>query len=141
MIVVTPEFGTLVIRFRYNPQIVAEVRSVPGARWHPEHRYWAVPDYMGSALRLALVQWDEQVVWSGMPKPSLPYFDFDFDDEDEDEEPRRAHVSDWATALFDAVGPARREPVFRALSKVLHPDAGGDSELMRALLEARGRAS
>jgi hypothetical protein len=41
--------------------------------------------------------------------------------------------------LLDAVGPARIEPVHRALARVLHPDVGGDTALMQQLNAARDR--
>jgi hypothetical protein len=48
----------------------------------------------------------------------------------------RQRTTDWATALFEAVGPERREPVYKALSRVLHPDVGGDTQLMQDLNRA-----
>lgn len=43
----------------------------------------------------------------------------------------------WADSLFAAVGPERATPVYRALSKVLHPDvATGDTTLQRQLNDA-----
>lgn len=44
--------------------------------------------------------------------------------------------SDWARAVLWRVGAQRSDAVFRALSKVLHPDSpAGDTRLMRELLE------
>lgn len=50
-----------------------------------------------------------------------------------------ADPSGWAEALFRRVGPARHEPVFPALTQVLHPDtpATGDTALQRELNAAR----
>ena len=43
-------------------------------------------------------------------------------------------LSDWARILFRRVGPARAGPVFRSLSRGLHPDvATGDAQLQREL--------
>ena len=46
---------------------------------------------------------------------------------------------DWAKALFARVGPERADAVFKALTRVLHPDnvATGDTELQRELNDAR----
>ena len=46
---------------------------------------------------------------------------------------------DWAKALFARVGPDRAEPVFKALTRILHPDNAdtGDTELQRQLNDAR----
>jgi HepA-related protein (HARP) len=44
----------------------------------------------------------------------------------------------WADALFTAVGPDRVDAVYRALTKVLHPDnATGDHDLQQQLNVAR----
>lgn len=46
--------------------------------------------------------------------------------------------SDWARAVLWRVGAQRSDAVFRALSKVLHPDSpAGDTRLMRELRDAR----
>jgi len=45
----------------------------------------------------------------------------------------------WAELLLEAVGPQRADTVFRALTRILHPDAGGDLVLMKQLNAARDR--
>lgn len=40
-----------------------------------------------------------------------------------------AAEGDWARLLFDRLGPALSVPAYRALSRVLHPDRGGDHQL------------
>jgi hypothetical protein len=47
--------------------------------------------------------------------------------------------ADWARALFKRVGPSRAEPVFRSLTRVLHPDNAttGDTHIQRELNAAR----
>lgn len=42
----------------------------------------------------------------------------------------------WARILFKRVGPARTSAVYRALSRCLHPDVGGDTDLQRELNDA-----
>ncbi len=45
-----------------------------------------------------------------------------------------------AEMLFGALGSTRADAAFRALSRVLHPDANtGDAELMRTFLAARSK--
>ena len=48
--------------------------------------------------------------------------------------------TDWARALFQRVGPRRAGPVFRSLTKILHPDnaATGDVDIQRELNAAHG---
>ncbi len=36
--------GTLQIRFRYDPDLVELVRMLPERRWHPDEKFWSVPD-------------------------------------------------------------------------------------------------
>lgn len=44
--------GRLVVRFRYSPEAVARVKTVGGRWWHPEEKYWTVPDKPGMLERL-----------------------------------------------------------------------------------------
>lgn len=36
--------GRLTLEFRYTPELLAVVRSIPGRRWHSDQRVWTVPD-------------------------------------------------------------------------------------------------
>jgi len=54
---------------------------------------------------------------------------------------RSTGASPWAEQLFAAVGPDRAESVFKALTRVLHPDVGGDTELMKELNAAREKVA
>jgi hypothetical protein len=49
--------------------------------------------------------------------------------------PRR-ETADWASLLLDNAPPELRPRIVRALSKVLHPDTGGDTRLMQQLNDA-----
>ena len=44
---------------------------------------------------------------------------------------------EWASGVFRRVGPHRTDAVYRGLSKLLHPDVGGDTKLMQELNAAR----
>jgi hypothetical protein len=108
------------IEFRYDPVAVAIVKSVPAhaRRYDPENRTWYVD--RGYATQLADDFSEAGFVVLGI-------------------RPRAAICeSDWARAVLRRVGTQRHDAVFRALSKVLHPDAAaGDTVLMRELLDAR----
>ncbi|GAC1569975.1 MAG: hypothetical protein NVS3B18_01640 [Candidatus Dormibacteria bacterium] len=55
---------------------------------------------------------------------------------------RATPAPDWASVLLNAVGSDRRERVYRALSRVLHPDVEtGSHELMQQLNAARDRSA
>lgn len=47
--------------------------------------------------------------------------------------------TDWATALFAALTPELGEQAYRALSRVLHPDTGGDGRQQQVLNDAWSR--
>lgn len=47
-----------------------------------------------------------------------------------------AEEGDWAVALFAALNPELGQKAYRALSQVLHPDAGGDGRAQQQLNDA-----
>jgi hypothetical protein len=109
------------IRFRYDPRAVEIMKSVPVHRWNPADKYWTTETSWVQLLAKKFydagypVQIDSEL-WE--PGSSV------------------AGTSKPIVALF-AVLPIRlRVPVFRALTKVLHPDMGGDVELMKQLNQA-----
>lgn len=53
--------------------------------------------------------------------------------------PKRNEEASWADCLFDEIPDRLTLPAYRALSKVLHPDAGGDAEAMKVLAAAWAR--
>lgn len=116
------------VRFPYDPNAVELVKTAvpPHARdWNPAERCWLVDDYYVDALAKALRRNGHRVRRAdGTPPP-----------------PPRQEPTPWAAALFAAVGTERHDTVFRALSRVLHPDTPtGDTALMHDLLEAREAA-
>lgn len=36
--------GMITVAFSYDHAYVSKIRSIPGRRWHPEEKYWTVPD-------------------------------------------------------------------------------------------------
>lgn len=125
-----------VVCFQYVAEIVEIVKSVPPQHraYNPDKREWwvsgfAAPRLVDELNRCGFVNVIGYVSGqdrsSGYRRPP----------------PRETNPSqsDWAGSLFAAVGPARQDAVFRALTKILHPDnpTTGDAELMKALLAAR----
>ena len=47
----------------------------------------------------------------------------------------------WAQLIFNRVGHSRSYEIYRALSRCLHPDVGGDTELQRELNAAYAELS
>lgn len=133
MIVITmPYPGELWVAFPYNRDIVDAMRGVPTAHWEPSQRVWVVNFVYDIDLALALSEWGDQVEWRGCDDP-LSHTRYDAP------EPQASPSGpSWAQVTLAAVGAERADAVFRALSKVLHPDTPtGSDELMRQLIEAR----
>lgn len=113
-----------VVRFAYNPALVDLVKLIPGhaRKWDPVGKVWMVQAHYASGLAADMRAMGCTIIGLDQPKPPP------------------TTGADWASALFTRVGKARADSVFRALSKILHPDMEtGDSTLQRELLEARER--
>jgi hypothetical protein len=118
----------------YAPYELREViKSLPGRSWDRDRKCWwistALVDEAANVLRVSgcevFVTRPDGSAWSsGRPGAGI----------------RGEPGSGWADLLLEAVGPSRRDQVFRALAKVLHPDVGGDAVLMRDLIAAREQA-
>jgi hypothetical protein len=121
-VVFTRAGTTFTVRFRYDPAVVDLIKTVPSyARsWDPVAREWTIGHHYVVPLEAALRALGHQVI--GLNPP-----------------PRAGGSGQWAHTLLHRVGPLRREPVFRALTRVLHPDnpATGDAVLQRELNTAR----
>ncbi len=127
-VVFTPGLDGHTIRFPYDPTVVAAIKAtVPSyARsWNPHTRAWLIGPFWASVLADTLRCHGHTV--TGLRSP-----------------PRYVHTddSDWARMLFRRVGPNRAGPIFRSLSRILHPDvAGGDAQLQRELNLAHAELS
>ncbi|OBB71572.1 hypothetical protein [Mycobacterium sp. 852014-52144_SCH5372336] len=119
--------GGYAVSFRYDLRLVDLVKTVPaGARsWNKSTRTWWVSD--------------RHAAWLVDDMRRAGYSVTGIDDRHRDDRrDRAADQGTWAQMLFAAVGPDRAAPVFKALSKVLHPDlVGGDRRLMQELNDAR----
>lgn len=125
-IVVEPGYG-----FVYAPYELRElVKTFPKRRWLPERKAWRIGsthvDDCADALRAAgcevFVTRPDGSAYAGRPGAGR----------------RSTPGDDWAGRLLDAVGADRSEAVFKALTRVLHPDTGnGDTALMQQLNTAR----
>ena len=94
-----------VVSFKYDETIIAVIKSLPTGtrRWDKPARVWRIDANYGRSLAASLREVGYVVV--GLAAP-------------------RAEISDaeWARLLFRRVGGIRSERVFRALSRVLHPE-------------------
>ena len=111
-----------VLRFAYDATLVSLVKTVPGyARsWQPESKVWIVDAIYARELAASMRELGYAVTGLNEPKAEPP------------------PAADWARVLFRRVGKQRTEPVFRALTRILHPDnPSGDTALQRELNTAR----
>jgi hypothetical protein len=113
-----------VVRFAYDPTVVAAIKAtVPSyARaWRPATRTWLIDPSWAPVLADTLRCYGHTVTGLDDRRRGDRQCDCGGD-------------TDWARTLFPRVGPTRYGPVFRALSRVLHPDtASGDVRLQREL--------
>ena len=113
----------------YAPYELRElVKTFPGRRWLPDLKCWRVDTIYVDALADALRAVGEAVFFTnggrGTSRPLSP----------------STPSPTWAEHLFAAVGAARHDATYKAMSKVLHPDTGnGDTRLMQQLNAARLR--
>lgn len=105
-------------------------KTFPGRRWDSVGKCWRVGREHLDALADALRAAGCTVYVVGAPDPR--------NGQGQHGE-RSTPGADWADRLLDAVGPQRAERAYKALVKVLHPDAGGDNRLMQELNDAWGR--
>lgn len=118
------------VRFDYDRDLVGLIKRLPSfARgWKPELKCWRVDPYYARVLAIQLENYGYTV--TGL------------DPEDYRTRTRDRHDgagTDWAALLFKQVGPDRADVVFRALTRILHPDNQdtGDPKLQRELNDAR----
>lgn len=111
--------------FKYDSWLVELVKTLPGHRFDRASKTWTVRDSVES-VRQFFERNGVQVLVSGQHNRTAS-------------NGKHSNGTDWAVALLGECSPELRQQVFRALSKVLHPDTGGDQRLMQQLLEARKR--
>jgi hypothetical protein len=122
IVMFTRRDDTYMVKFNYSAAIVAVIKSTVPAyarSFAPASKTWTVDGDWAPILAAALRATGYQVV--GIDDPRCHHGRRDTD------------PSRWAQLLFRRVGPHRSPAVYRALSRCLHPDVGGDTELQREL--------
>ena len=108
------------VRFPYDERAVQIIKSVPVHRWDPATKTWTTET---SWVQLLAKRFHD----TGFPVAV---------DGDLWAPPDMKTLRPPMQALFDALPAHLRKPAYLALSRVLHPDAGGDQELMKQLNNA-----
>lgn len=49
---VTPEDTRLVLKFKYNPKLIEEVKNMSGARWNPDGKFWTISNNQRNLFQL-----------------------------------------------------------------------------------------
>jgi hypothetical protein len=114
--------GITAVTFAYHPRVVAIIKDIPSfARsWNPARREWLILDDAW-ALMLAAMLSDAGHTIIGLDPPTHR------DDIDS---------AAWARAVLQRVGPTRAALAYKLLSRVCHPDHGGDHQLQLELNQA-----
>jgi hypothetical protein len=122
MIRITTHSALAWVTFPYDAEAVELVKTIPGRRWDPGHKHWTIDalDVRMAAVMFLRAGYD--VAIDGVP----------YEEVQRSSAPRVSPLVSFFAGL-----PVRlRQPAYRALSKVLHPDAGGDTVLMQELNRA-----
>jgi hypothetical protein len=121
------------LHFAYSPDAIAALKDgIPhtARHWHPAGKFWRIDEpFVDTALsvvcphvgRLRVADLRRPRAVSSAPAPV-----------------------DWAQALFAALPEHLREPAYKALLRILHPDVGGDGRMAQRLNDTfrrRERAS
>jgi hypothetical protein len=108
------------VRFPYDEDCVAIMKTIPVHRWNGRAKEWTTETSWVELLAKRFCDRGFDVAIDGelwyLPDPKA--------------------FAEPLQALFDALPARLRTPAFRALSKVLHPDTGGDTEWMKQLNKA-----
>lgn len=120
------------IKAPYEAKDIIKAYVPAGNRtWLPQYKMWEV--------------WYEPHVTSVMGALRRYGYVLDVDDQRTKAEPPHPQLTaDWATKMFAALPPELHSKAYRALVKVIHPDAGGDTEAMQDLayaFEAKAQVS
>ena len=112
------------VTFTYDPVVVEMLKLIVPSyarSWNPVRRKWLIETVYGKPLADVLTNLGCTVVGIDTDQPDQ---------------------SDWARVLFRRVGEHRAGPVFRSLSRILHPDTPtGDKQLQQELNAAHAELS
>lgn len=140
----------------YDPGRVDIIKSIPGRRWDKDGKFWEIPTGQVPSLKVALEAIGDAIVISGQAEQPPRSDDGEVRRLREENqrlqrdkqrieqqiirmrnEAAAANGRNWAEQLLGACDPDLADKVFKRLTAVLHPDAGGHDELMKQLNVAR----
>jgi hypothetical protein len=122
IITITTDTAMAAVAFRYDEDALDVIRQVPGRHWDSEERVWWIRAALVAMAAQDFTAAGFDVLVDG--KPWTP--------PTTSSGSRNDTGSPWG-ALFRTLPEHLRQPTYKALSKVLHPDTGGDGRLMQEL--------
>lgn len=118
--------GTVEVRSPFEARDVIKSLPAPARSWDKRRKLWLVDAGLAPILTVRLRD-DGFAVDRVRPRSSGTAV-------------RPPRSSTWADQMYAEVGPDLGDKAYQALVRVLHPDAGGDTEAMQSLNSARDRA-
>ena len=92
-----------IVRFPYSPEYVAKIRMIPGRRWHPDQKHWAVPHNDAALAHLLALFSDNPIDLDPALRPAHRR-----DGQDAPADPTIPHDSPHPPGLLDCVRQALR---------------------------------
>src|SRR5262245_22884997 len=107
------------------------IKLLPSRWWNKHRKRWIIPaeDVDLAAAQLRSDGWNVFVLDGRHEEPPPP-----------PPPAQKKHELTWADHLYASLPDRFHAPVHAALSKILHPDIGGDTVAMQQLNAARDRA-
>lgn len=120
-VVITTSYGLADISFKYDAEVVGIVKSIPSKVWDPNGKYWTIRSSHVPVLANMLVDRGHTVSVDGIrwmaPEPERP----------------KSSGGNPFEDLMNGIPEKYRMATYKALTKVFHPDTGGDLDLMQKL--------
>lgn len=131
-VVITSSYGLADVSFKYDPEVVGIVKTIPSKAWVPEGKYWTILATHIPVLANMLVAKGHTVSVNGEKWVHTQAKTGPFD----------PYVKNPSTGnpfqdFFAGIPEAYRVKAYKALTRVFHPDTGGDEALMKKLNEAK----
>jgi hypothetical protein len=132
-VIFAPDDDHYTVRFDYDREVVAILEDIPdfARKWWPASRSWWIFGYYAGYLASELDAHGHTVI-------GLDPTHWRRHGGEHSAQHNSYAGDDWAKALFARVGPERADAVFKALTRVLHPDNqdSGDGRLQQELNDA-----
>ena len=111
------------VKFRYDESVIAMVRRMPNREWDRHNKVWWFDADDARTLATLLHRMGHEVFLDDVEfKPLLVK--------------TNGQTGNVFETFFDFLPGVLRAPMYRAQSKILHPDLGGDNRLMQMLNDA-----